>query len=699
MRESMASNLEAFRVLGLPQVDTHIKRAAATLRAEAALDNAICHARREAAVQRKSEVETEAIVKDTIAHTIERLRRQAPRSPLPIPTFKDRQLIMLITKLCLAPRASHFARCLVPSVAKHAADAMDETIVNVYAALMNRSPDQLSPTTRALITAPTADGGMASTRGCDGGDEASYVAGAMVTDKHIVETSANLASPTDSADTAHLHPLALAALRIKNRSRHLEDSTLTFTEIELRDSIDRVRRHWGERRIDRTPIPSSRRTQPDTPTISCPFTFTNLFRTPPVKRSAIMRGLRAAFINKLLSTTDRPHVVEDLQDKGNSLINAIPCSDRTTIDSDAVATFLRSWYQEPHIDPGAPTRIHFCSPSNARSLNAHSSSHLEVCSRLGGLIQPHNEVVSALRNIIAAAGLAPYNSIYPERQIETPNATSLDDSEVGAPPKHFSDLVFTDSDGSVTHLDVSIVNTAGTTVRQAAAQRHGGGYGCLIQRERTKLRNAQEWIRGSESKDPTSSPEDPTPNVAPSDSNTGASPTSPEMSTEGPDSTDPTLAQSEGQTTTPSPSSPASPTTGGSPQLQEVSADGARRFVPFVLSSSGRLGPRAANFFARLCTQAKRRGHDYTAFGVSGSDDAVAASVREDASWANRNFPAWAKQSISFAVCATKALAIDRILRNDSLAGLTQRGKSAPHRPPGVVGYCPSKHTETHGQD
>ena len=43
---------------------------------------------------------------------------------------------------------------------------------------------------------------------------------------------------------------------------------------------------------------------------------------------------------------------------------------------------------------------------------------------------------------------------------------------------------------------------------------------------------------------------------------------------------------------------------------------------------------------------------------------------------------------------ATKALAIDRILRNDSLASLTQRGKSAPHRPPGVVGYCPIKHTQ-----
>ena len=62
----------------------------------------------------------------------------------------------------------------------------------------------------------------------------------------------------------------------------------------------------------------------------------------------------------------------------------------------------------------------------------------------------------------------------------------------------------------------------------------------------------------------------------------------------------------------------------------------------------------------------------------------IAASVWEDSSWVNRNFPAWAKQSISFAVCATKALAIDRILRNDSLAGLPQRGKSAhPTDPPG----------------
>ena len=86
-------------------------------------------------------------------------------------------------------------------------------------------------------------------------------------------------------------------------------------------------------------------------------------------------------------------------------------------------------------------------------------------------------------------------------------------------------------------------------------------------------------------------------------------------------------------------------------------------------------------------------------YALSGSDDAIAASVREGASWVNRNFTAWPKPPISFAVCAAKALAIDRILHNDSLAGLTQRGKSAPHRPPGVVGYYPSKHTHAHGQN
>ena len=73
--------------------------------------------------------------------------------------------------------------------------------------------------------------------------------------------------------------------------------------------------------------------------------------------------------------------------------------------------------------------------------------------------------------------------------------------------------------------------------------------------------------------------------------------------------------------------------------------------------------------------------------GPTNADSAVVASLRADASWANRNFPAWAKQTISLAVCATKALAIDRLLRNDTLTNLAQRGQGVSKRPPGAAGY------------
>ena len=248
-------------------------------------------------------------------------------------------------------------------------------------------------------------------------------------------------------------------------------------------------------------------------------------------------------------------------------------------------------------------------------------------------------------------------------------------------------------------MDVSIVNTAGSLVRQAATKSLTGAYNCLKQRERNKLQNAQQWLRGPISTDHPSSTGKSIPNETPSASNKGAPPTTPEMSSVGLSPPGTTRVQPEVQTTRPSPSPPTSSSSGASPQLLEVSADGTRRFVPFVISSSGRMGPQAAKFFAELCNRAKQRGHDYTAFGISGSNDAVAASVRKDASWANRNFPAWAKQYLSFAVCATKALAIDRILRNDSIAGIAQRGIGAPHRPPGVVGYCQKRRSKYNQED
>ncbi len=73
--------------------------------------------------------------------------------------------------------------------------------------------------------------------------------------------------------------------------------------------------------------------------------------------------------------------------------------------------------------------------------------------------------------------------------------------------------------------------------------------------------------------------------------------------------------------------------------------------------------------------------------GPTNADPAVVTSLRADASWANRNFPSWAKQTISLAVCTSKALAVDRLLRNDKLTNLTQRGIGVSQRPPGAVGY------------
>ena len=73
--------------------------------------------------------------------------------------------------------------------------------------------------------------------------------------------------------------------------------------------------------------------------------------------------------------------------------------------------------------------------------------------------------------------------------------------------------------------------------------------------------------------------------------------------------------------------------------------------------------------------------------GPTNADPAVVASLRADASWANRNFSAWAKQTISLAVCATKAQAIDRLLRNGTLTNLAQQGQGISQRPPGAVGY------------
>ena len=108
---------------------------------------------------------------------------------------------------------------------------MDDIIIHVYATLMNRRPDQLSPTTRALIGAPSAEGGLAPTNGGEGGDEASYVTGAMVVEQHITEIAirreSSISTQNEPTPISRMHPLHLAADRIHRRPDLLEINSLT----------------------------------------------------------------------------------------------------------------------------------------------------------------------------------------------------------------------------------------------------------------------------------------------------------------------------------------------------------------------------------------------------------------------------------------------------------------------------------------
>ena len=87
---------------------------------------------------------------------------------------------------------------------------------------------------------------------------------------------------------------------------------------------------------------------------------------------------------------------------------------------------------------------HHCSRTSDRKLDYSNCSHLEICPGLGGLIAPQNEVISALKNIIAASGLAKYDTIHLERLMSNKGKhIEEDDPEVeDGPSKSYSDLIF-----------------------------------------------------------------------------------------------------------------------------------------------------------------------------------------------------------------------------------------------------------------
>ena len=697
IRHHTSSTLEAFRVLGIAEVDAHIHLIAQRLEDDIIRALRVSHVRRTAANENWTETTTNDVIETELNRAMPHLPSN-PANALPIPTFQNQQLIMLITKTCLAPKLTHLARCLRPSIASIANKVMDEAIIHVYAALMHRRPDQLSPTTRALIGAPSADGGLAPTNGGKGGDEASYVTGAMVVERHITDIVKLRQTAQKTLDIpvpmTHMHPLHLAAERIQRRPELIENGSLTQGERELQDCVQKLIPLWGLRRADTPPSQFGTSPHPKHQQGTCPTDFTSLYSSKPIRRSAWTRGVHAHNSNRRRAHTAKPWVIEDLQSGSNSFLHAIPCSQRTSIPDRAVAPALRSRYQEPHLSPGCPFHAHHCSRTSDRKLDHKSCSHFEICPGLGGLIAPHNEVVSALRNIIAAAGLARYDTIQLERLMSTRVKTNEDeDPDTGTMSSNsYSDLTFQTAEGEIVHVDVSIIHSASQTVQAAARNSPQGFYNQLCQRERSKLRTAQTWLNNPNLPDiPTLHEHEPMEEEDPDVTTTGASPSS----QSGPSSpplpyTNSTASKRQDRmnaTQTDHKMSRPQSIAGAAPSYKDTSNDGKRRFIPFVLSSTGRLGPSAAKFFAELCKEARKRGHDFTAMGPTNADPSVVASLRADASWANRNFPAWAKQTISLAVCTSKALAIDRLLRNDKLTNLSQRGLGVTRRPPGAVGY------------
>ena len=126
---------------------------------------------------------------------------------------------------------------------------------------------------------------------------------------------------------------------------------------------------------------------------------------------------------------------------------------------------------------------------------------------------------------------------------------------------------------------------------------------------------------------------------------------------------------------------------GASPSLKENPRAVNGALSLFSCHPRGALGQVQQRFFEELCKEARKRGYDFTAMGPTNADPSVIASLRAGASWANRNFPAWAKQTISFAVRTSKAPAVDRILRNGKETNLSHRGLGVTRRSPGAVGH------------
>ena len=360
--------------------------------------------------------------------------------------------------------------------------------------------------------------------------------------------------------------------------------------------------------MDRPPFRMGKAPQQNQQQRHCPTSFTTLHSSKPIRRSAWTRGIHTLNSNNRRARTEHPEVIEDLQASSNSWIQAVPCSQRTRIPNRVIACALRSRFQEPHLPQGCRFHSHHCSRTSDRKLDNSNCSHLEICSGLGGLIAPHNEVVSALKNIIAASGLAKYDTIHLERPMSDHGKhIEEDDPEVeDGPSKSYSDLTFQTAEGETVHVDVSIVHSASKAVKEATRRSTQGYYNLLRQRERAKLKTAQSWLSIPELSEVQRSHEQV---PMEEDLDTRAEPSTRQSSSA---SASPFNGQMS-QLDIVLPEDPVSrPLTnpGVPPTYKDASNDGKRRhFIPFVLSSTGRLDQAHQSF---LRNSAKKRGNEDT---------------------------------------------------------------------------------------
>ena len=646
--------LEAFRALGLSAVDEYVRLASQRLREHMMVTLAVADQRRIAceAGRRLTNREAAAVAADSRAKARRRANLEGKPARLPA-TFESKQIIALVTKLCLASRAAHFARALPAAVCTPGVAAVEGALLETYASLMERQPTAIAPVMRDVILSAQADGGCATVSGvpcrshvtADGegdGEHASFVAAAAKIDRHLVESAAGLDGQATAGFSSRPTPVHLVAVhRVHGRGQLTNRAALTNGEEALRAAVAACQRCWGTRRVDAPPSHSAGDAAgPQTPA-SCPFTFATLHAVP-LRRSSLMRYIRNAATNRRFeqATPRQWAALTAMRDQSNSFMNALPATDAQSIASRCVAVMLRSrYFCGDHVDTlvtGAP-HLHDGPGGRPILLGQDEVRSLESSPKLGNTISRHDEICHALGSAIIRTALGAGTAVHYEKQLvddssDDPGGTTDDDPG----ERVFDDVSFA-YQGVEYRIDVSVVNVNTAAVEGACRSSDQGLSNVLEHKATTKLRRAAAWL-GADG-----------------------------MSSSGNGAANPTTR------------SQSILTSAASASNIGISESGARVFVPFIMASSGSLGASASAFLKALCAIKRRAGTDIMAL--------QAGSAATEATWATRTFSSWARQRLSLSCVAMLGRGVQNILDNDKLAMLPGRGRGQVGRPAQAVRY------------